>query len=79
MRPRSKDCPLTTDAPLIAILDDEPEIRRLLASALEDAGFRTASFARVPQYFTAYALPESLPAPAPISNGSSTKHEFQTS
>ena len=31
-----------TDAPLIAILDDEPDIRRLLAAALEDAGFRTA-------------------------------------
>ena len=33
-----------TDAPLIAILDDEPDIRRLLAAALEDAGFRTAGF-----------------------------------
>ena len=41
---------MTTDAPLIAILDDEPEIRRLLASALEDAGFRTASFARATEF-----------------------------
>lgn len=39
-----------TDAPLIAILDDEPEIRRLLAGALEDAGFRTASFARATEF-----------------------------
>ncbi|MCQ0969158.1 response regulator transcription factor (plasmid) [Paracoccus sp. TK19116] len=35
-----------TDAPLIAILDDEPQIRSLLVGALEDAGFRTAAFAR---------------------------------
>ena len=28
-----------TDAPLIAILDDEPEIRRLLSATLEEAGF----------------------------------------
>ena len=35
-----------TDAPLIAILDDEPEIRRLLSQALEQAGFRTQSFSR---------------------------------
>ncbi|MBV0891231.1 response regulator transcription factor [Paracoccus sp. Z118] len=41
---------MTSDAPLIAILDDEPEIRRLLASALEDAGFRTASFARATEF-----------------------------
>ena len=41
---------MTRDAPLIAILDDEPEIRRLLASALEDAGFRTASFARATEF-----------------------------
>ncbi|PZO68192.1 MAG: DNA-binding response regulator [Paracoccus denitrificans] len=39
-----------TDAPLIAILDDEPEIRRLLAGVLEDAGFRTASFARATEF-----------------------------
>ncbi len=39
-----------TDAPLIAILDDEPEIRRLLVSALEEAGFRTACFARATEF-----------------------------
>ena len=39
-----------TDAPLIAILDDEPEIRRLLSSALEQAGFRTQSFARATEF-----------------------------
>lgn len=39
-----------TDAPLIAILDDEPDIRRLLAAALEDAGFRTAGFARATEF-----------------------------
>lgn len=42
-----------TEAPLIAILDDEPEIRRLLSSALEDAGFRTQSFARANEFETA--------------------------
>lgn len=39
-----------TDAPLIAILDDEPEIRRLLSAALEDAGFRTQCFARATEF-----------------------------
>ncbi|MDS9466864.1 response regulator transcription factor [Paracoccus sp. MBLB3053] len=39
-----------TDAPLIAILDDEAEIRRLLASALEEAGFRTQCFARATEF-----------------------------
>lgn len=39
-----------TDMPLIAILDDEPEIRRLLSAALEDAGFRTQSFARATEF-----------------------------
>ncbi|QBF33705.1 response regulator transcription factor [Thalassococcus sp. S3] len=33
-------------SPLISILDDEPEIRQMLTDALEDAGFRTQSFAR---------------------------------
>ncbi|SCY77005.1 response regulator transcription factor [Paracoccus tibetensis] len=37
-------------APLIAILDDEPEIRRILAAALEDAGFRTTSFGRATEF-----------------------------
>ena len=39
-----------TDSPLIAILDDEPEIRRLLSGALEQAGFRTQSFARATEF-----------------------------
>ena len=39
-----------SDAPLIAILDDEPDIRRLLAAALEDAGFRTAAFGRATEF-----------------------------
>jgi DNA-binding response OmpR family regulator len=37
-------------APLISILDDEPEIRRLLTDVLEDAGFRTQSFSRVREF-----------------------------
>ncbi|MCK0139946.1 response regulator transcription factor [Aliiroseovarius sp. F47248L] len=36
--------------PMVAILDDEPEIRRMLSNALEDAGFRTASFARATEF-----------------------------
>lgn len=39
-----------TDAPLITILDDEPEIRRLLADTLEEAGFRTLSFGRATEF-----------------------------
>ncbi|UWQ14061.1 response regulator transcription factor [Aliiroseovarius sp. M344] len=35
---------------MVAILDDEPEIRRMLSDALEDAGFRTASFARATEF-----------------------------
>lgn len=35
-----------TDAPLIAILDDEAQIRALLTDALEAAGFRCAGFGR---------------------------------
>ncbi|MDO5658526.1 MAG: response regulator transcription factor [Paracoccus sp. (in: a-proteobacteria)] len=38
------------DAPLIAILDDEPDIRRLMSQVLEDAGFRTAGFARATEF-----------------------------
>ncbi|MFI0395769.1 response regulator transcription factor [Paracoccus jiaweipingae] len=41
---------MTTDAPLIAILDDEAQIRRLLADALESAGFRTVSFGRATEF-----------------------------
>lgn len=33
-------------APLITILDDEPDIRKMLSEVLEDAGYRTLSFAR---------------------------------
>ena len=37
-------------APLITILDDEPEIRRILTDVLEEAGFRTQSFARAREF-----------------------------
>ncbi|AVO37749.1 response regulator transcription factor [Pukyongiella litopenaei] len=37
-------------APLVTILDDEPEIRRMLTDALEDAGFRTQSFSRAREF-----------------------------
>lgn len=37
-------------APLVAILDDEPAIRQMLSTALEDAGFRTAAFARATEF-----------------------------
>ena len=40
---------------LVAILDDEPEIRRMLSGALEDAGFRTVSFARATEFEAALA------------------------
>ncbi|AZV79784.1 DNA-binding response regulator [Parasedimentitalea marina] len=36
--------------PLITILDDEPEIRRILTEALDEAGFRTQSFARAREF-----------------------------
>ena len=36
--------------PLVSILDDEPEIRRMLTEALEEAGFRTQSFARAREF-----------------------------
>ena len=37
-------------APHVAILDDEPEIRRMLSDALEEAGFRTTSFGRATEF-----------------------------
>jgi DNA-binding response OmpR family regulator len=37
-------------APLVTILDDEPEIRQILSDALEDAGFRTMAFARATEF-----------------------------
>jgi len=36
--------------PLITILDDEPEIRRILTDTLDEAGFRTQSFARAREF-----------------------------
>lgn len=36
--------------PLVTILDDEPEIRRILTDTLEDAGFRTQSFSRAREF-----------------------------
>ncbi|MDW4550037.1 response regulator transcription factor [Defluviimonas sp. D31] len=36
--------------PHVAILDDETEIRRMLSDALEEAGFRTSSFARATEF-----------------------------
>ncbi|MGC9370584.1 MAG: response regulator transcription factor [Paracoccaceae bacterium] len=37
-------------APLIAILDDEPQIRQMLSEALGEAGFRTAAFSRATEF-----------------------------
>jgi len=37
-------------APLVAILDDEPEIRRMLVDALEEAGFRTTAYGRATEF-----------------------------
>ncbi|MFI2767210.1 response regulator transcription factor [Ruegeria faecimaris] len=36
--------------PLVTILDDEPEIRRILTDTLEEAGFRTQSFSRAREF-----------------------------
>lgn len=41
--------------PLVTILDDEPEIRRLLAHVLEEAGFDTLSFSRARAFEAALA------------------------
>lgn len=41
--------------PLVTILDDEPEIRTLLADALEEAGFDTLSFSRARAFEAALA------------------------
>lgn len=38
------------EAPLVAVLDDEADIRRLLCTSLEEAGFRTAGFARATEF-----------------------------
>lgn len=39
-----------SQAALVAILDDEPEIRHMLAEALNEAGFRTATFGRATEF-----------------------------
>ncbi|WP_456387368.1 response regulator [Profundibacter sp.] len=36
--------------PLVTILDDDAEIRHILADALEEAGFKTASFGRATEF-----------------------------
>jgi two-component system, OmpR family, response regulator len=41
---------MTQTNPMIAILDDEPQIRLMLSDALTEAGFRTASFARATEF-----------------------------
>ena len=41
--------------PLVTILDDEPEIRSLLADVLEEAGFDTLSFGRARAFEAALA------------------------
>lgn len=41
---------MSSDQPLVAILDDEPEIRRMLSDALDEAGFRTTSYARATEF-----------------------------
>lgn len=38
------------NTPLVAILDDEPQIRVMLSEALTEAGFRTAAFARATEF-----------------------------
>ena len=37
-------------APLVAVLDDEVELRRLICTALEEAGLRTAGFGRATEF-----------------------------
>lgn len=41
--------------PLVTILDDEPDIRRMLADVLEEAGFDTLSFGRAREFEAALA------------------------
>ena len=40
----------STPGAMVAILDDEPEIRQMLSEALEEAGFRTSSFSRATEF-----------------------------
>lgn len=44
---------------MVAILDDEPQIRLMLSDALQEAGFRTASFGRATEFEA--ALPKLAP------------------
>ncbi len=46
---------MTHSAPLVAILDDEPQIRLMLSEALQEAGFRTANFSRATEFEAALA------------------------
>lgn len=41
---------MTAAQPHVAILDDEPEIRRMLATALTEAGFRTTTYGRATEF-----------------------------
>ncbi|GAB4385908.1 response regulator transcription factor [Albidovulum sp.] len=41
---------MTTERAHVAILDDEPEIRRMLCDALAEAGFRISAFARATEF-----------------------------
>ncbi|MFN3211381.1 MAG: response regulator transcription factor [Roseovarius sp.] len=41
---------MTARPPLVTVLDDEPAIRTMLAQALEEAGFRTLTFARATEF-----------------------------
>ena len=43
---------MTSDpaAPLVTILDDEPDVRNVLSDALNEAGFRTLSFGRAREF-----------------------------
>ncbi len=42
--------PPVAGLPHVAILDDEPEIRRMLCDALEEAGFRTTCYGRATEF-----------------------------
>ncbi len=50
---------MTQSHPMVAILDDEPQIRLMLSDALEEAGFRTSSFSRATEFEA--ALPSLAP------------------
>ena len=52
----TRPIPPASTQPHVAILDDEPEIRRMLADALEEAGFRTTSFGRATEFEAALRM-----------------------